>query len=36
LNEWRKLGEPGLKNLTPSFVADEDGWAVRPRLGGTA
>lgn len=33
LNEWRKLGEPILANLTPSFTADENGWAVRSHLG---
>lgn len=36
LNEWRALGNPGLKDLPPCFTADEDGWAVRPRLGGAA
>ncbi|MGH3625652.1 MAG: protein-L-isoaspartate O-methyltransferase family protein [Sciscionella sp.] len=32
LDEWRKAGKLGLADLSPSFTADEDGWAVRPQL----
>jgi len=31
LKEWHELGEPDLIELTPCFIREENGWAVRPR-----
>lgn len=33
LDEWRTAGRPDLTDLTPTFTTDEQGWAVRVRLG---
>ena len=30
LEEWPELGEPNLSELTPCFIHEENGWAVRP------
>lgn len=32
MSNWHEIGEPGLADLSPSFILDESGFTVRPRL----